>query len=268
MMKQIIIALFIGIACPVLLTAQVGINTMNPVGMFHIDSQSNTSGSSNTTDDIVVDANGNMGIGTTTPTAKLELKSTGTAATPVPAIKIVDGAQARGKLLRTQDDEGTALWTIIPVPQVQSNLMVSSIQPYPLNSTATSFLKTGAYIDLPVGKWEVKVSMRVNVADATKFNIGDWVLIRTTFVDDVASDPSTSYSADLGDTKYISGLHHGQNIVLVGSVFINNTSGATKRYVYAVGNFTVSNTSAMDGNIDTLGVDNEESFIVATPAYL
>ncbi|ANF49107.1 hypothetical protein A0O34_00405 [Chryseobacterium glaciei] len=62
---------------------QIGINTANPQGAFHIDGQKNNpaTGVPNTTeqsDDYVVTANGNVGIGLTNPTAKLEVNS-GTA---------------------------------------------------------------------------------------------------------------------------------------------------------------------------------------------
>lgn len=47
-----------------LCTSQVGINTENPIGIFHIDAQSDTQSSGmNVSDDVVVDLNGNVSIG-------------------------------------------------------------------------------------------------------------------------------------------------------------------------------------------------------------
>ncbi len=68
---------------------KTGINTMagnNPSGVFHVDGQANTpsnttTNSTVTTDDVIVDTSGNMGIGTIAPKAKLDVQaSTGTSA--------------------------------------------------------------------------------------------------------------------------------------------------------------------------------------------
>ncbi|MCS3532979.1 hypothetical protein [Chryseobacterium sp. JUb7] len=60
--------------------AQVGINTSNPQGIFHVDgAKDNNSAGAPTAaqqlNDLVVTNAGNVGIGTTTPTAKLEINS-------------------------------------------------------------------------------------------------------------------------------------------------------------------------------------------------
>jgi hypothetical protein len=66
----------------VLSKAQVGINTANPLQTFHIDPQKNTSttGSTvnNVADDFVVTDRGNVGIGTTNPSTKLQVVGDGT----------------------------------------------------------------------------------------------------------------------------------------------------------------------------------------------
>lgn len=62
--------------------SQVGINTTNPLQTFHVDPLKNTTGSgssvSNTSDDFVVTAQGNVGIGTTAPNTKLQIVGDGT----------------------------------------------------------------------------------------------------------------------------------------------------------------------------------------------
>ncbi|GAA4162865.1 hypothetical protein GCM10022217_31070 [Chryseobacterium ginsenosidimutans] len=60
--------------------AQVGVNTTNPQGVFHVDgAKDNNSGGTPTTtqqlNDFVVTSTGNVGIGTTTPSAKIEINS-------------------------------------------------------------------------------------------------------------------------------------------------------------------------------------------------
>ncbi|MEN9918584.1 MAG: hypothetical protein RL662_1020 [Bacteroidota bacterium] len=57
--------------------AQVGINTTNPQGIFHIDTKGDTDNlGNNSIDDIVINATGNMGIGTLTPQDKVDVKGT------------------------------------------------------------------------------------------------------------------------------------------------------------------------------------------------
>jgi hypothetical protein len=70
--------------------AQVGINTTQPAGAFHV----------NAGEDVVVGATGNVGIHTTTPQAKLDV---------VGPVQITDGLQAEGSIL-TSDSEGNARW--------------------------------------------------------------------------------------------------------------------------------------------------------------
>lgn len=77
--------------------AQVGINTPNPQGIFNIDGAKDnpTTGSAHTAaqqlNDFTVLASGYVGIGTTAPTQKLEIKTGGTITTPVTGFKLADG---------------------------------------------------------------------------------------------------------------------------------------------------------------------------------
>ncbi|WP_449400952.1 hypothetical protein [Chryseobacterium wanjuense] len=112
--------------------SQVGVNTENPQGIFHVDGgKDNVSTGIPTVDqqsnDFTVSNTGNVGIGTTTPSKKLDINSP-TAG----AIKIVDGTQAAGRLL-ISDSEGIATWqettgtaTIIDSNAGLANTVISS----------------------------------------------------------------------------------------------------------------------------------------------
>lgn len=98
--------------------AQVGINT-NPSSnlILHIDSQNNTTTSSaaSQTDDIVIDNEGRLGIGTTTPDADLTIKG---------SLKISDGTQATGLVLTAKSD-GTTHWVADTLKAVVNKLILS-----------------------------------------------------------------------------------------------------------------------------------------------
>lgn len=87
--------------------AQVGINISQPTGVFHIDPKGNTP--TVTTDDVLVDANGNLGLGTVTPTAKLHLN----VPTGSTALRIVDGNEKIDRVLLS-DAAGNASWGTMP----------------------------------------------------------------------------------------------------------------------------------------------------------
>lgn len=87
------------------LFAQVGINTKNPLGVWHVDPRSDTtSPTSGIADDIVITADGNMGIGTSSPPNKLSIVTTGANT----GLYLPNGASS-GKVL-TSDPQGNAVW--------------------------------------------------------------------------------------------------------------------------------------------------------------
>lgn len=115
-------------------------------GVFHIDPQGDTDGTSNTSDDIVVLANGSVGLGTITPTQTLEINTEGQS------IRIDDGTATKNFML-TSDNNGVGTWK----PKNIGNRIEGSINA--LNQTnglgAASFKYSGAYITIPPGQWEV-----------------------------------------------------------------------------------------------------------------
>lgn len=95
--------------------AQVGINTYNPQGVFHIDGASTlattnpATGSISSTqaiDDVVITGSGDIGLGTISPTAKMEIKTQNEGG----AIKIRDGTQNLGRTL-ISDADGVGTWS-------------------------------------------------------------------------------------------------------------------------------------------------------------
>ncbi|SMC51298.1 hypothetical protein [Chryseobacterium sp. YR221] len=87
----------------------VSFGTATPQAMFHIDGARDNNinaapTSAQQVNDIVVNTSGNIGIGTISPTHKLDIRSATNG-----AVKIVDGTQGANKVL-TSDANGVATW--------------------------------------------------------------------------------------------------------------------------------------------------------------
>lgn len=257
------------------MNAQVGLNTPNPKAMFHLDGKKNneTSGNvspANQADDVVMTANGYVGIGNNTPATSLDIKTTGTSTTPVPGIKIADGAQNENYVL-TSDTDGNGLWKPVRLTVVRGvNGLGINI---PFTSTAGTYIYTGSYIALPPGKWLVTVQQLVNPSGALL--TGDqWMWLRTSFSDDPSlvvggtATPSLDLTSD--GPRLVSGLIQGPTSaitrfsIIQGSLVINNSSGAVKTYRYIAGDNTISGVQA-GTSFDRFGGDWSENIIYAVP---
>lgn len=91
---------------------------------------------------------------TTDATNTLEINSGGTSTAPVSAIKLVDGNQAKGKVL-TSDANGVATWELKGMSIVKGVVPGSSVSYTPVVFGNDQFY-TGCYIDLPPGNWRLE----------------------------------------------------------------------------------------------------------------
>lgn len=199
----------------------VGIYTNTPKGIFHIDNSGAVPG--NTDKDIIVTNNGFMGIGgIMQPQYKLDIENN-RSKTGVGAIIINDGYASKGKTL-ISDAEGLGKWGYLgALPIVRGVIGGTGVN---LTAPNTNWYDTGAYIDLPPGKWQVSVIMLMKSNQSPTTNN---MFVRTTFRPDT----------DIKGAKYISApVYKGisQYSLLNGMVIIHNTSEGIKRYTYWVGN--------------------------------
>ncbi|MGU3374831.1 hypothetical protein [Chryseobacterium sp. M5A1_1a] len=140
--------------------AQVGISTTNPQGAFHVDggkdnSNSNVPSLSEQSNDFIVTSTGNAGIGTTTPSVKLEINSDGTNG----AIKIVDGTQGANKVLMS-DANGVGTWNTLN----SSKATIQGVFPataQTINSNGAGVRGTGVKISLTKGKWIINAGLTI-----------------------------------------------------------------------------------------------------------
>ena len=255
MKKNIIIS--IGLLLSGFSYSQVGINTANPQGIFNIDGGKDnpTTGSAHTNaqqlNDFTVTAAGNVGIGKIAPSTKLHITTGGTATTPNPSgFRLEDGNQNTNFVL-TSDTNGEGTWKPVGVTRIEG-ILGAGID-VPLVTTGGVYHKTGSYIDLPSGKWEVKVTMLMPVGGVLTdpdsgggtMTIYDWVWLKTTFSTvNATTIVGSQISSDIEGASLVSNLFFGPKslssdpkfIMMNGSIFINNTSTASKRYYYYAGN--------------------------------
>ena len=118
--------LSIGLLCGLFTAAQaqtgvIGINTLNPQGVLHIDGASSlettnpSSGSISATqaaDDVLIDASGRIGIGLLEPETQIDILPSTTAGS---LLRIADGTEGAGKYLFSADDYGTGTWALTAV---------------------------------------------------------------------------------------------------------------------------------------------------------
>ncbi|WP_394674158.1 hypothetical protein [uncultured Chryseobacterium sp.] len=131
--------LTLAVAIPVTAFSQVGINTTNPQGTFHIDGGKNNPSTGmpsaiQQSDDVTVTASGFVGLGTVSPAVKLDINN----GTSNGAVKIADGTQGSGKVL-TSDANGIATWQSIPAWAVTGN---SGTDATAINALGTKFIGT------------------------------------------------------------------------------------------------------------------------------
>jgi len=251
---------------------QVGINTANPMGTFHVDGGKNnpSSGSpslTQSTDDFIVTQSGNVGLGSISPSVKLEISTTGTPTTPVPGIMITDGLQGKNKVL-TSDENGVGIW------KRQSLELVVGIMGNGYNLPFFfdyNYHHTGSSIELPPGKWLVTVNLLSVNNPNSVLDEDDYIWFRSTFSD---SQTFTDKSQDIeGNADKISGMLQGpvptgslKYNIANGQLIINNKSGINKKYWLIVGNAEVIGNPTASNYLDRLGGSNwGENIISAVP---
>lgn len=253
--------LLAGISLGILTYAQqgrVGINTTEPQGTFHVNSGSKTAD----TDDVMVSDGGFLGIGTTTPTQKLDIRTGGTQSNPVTGFKLVDGNE-KDKRVLTSDANGVGTWKDSGELRIPITSLAGTPDPRYSHDKGTHicgniadeyYHYTKFYIDLPPGKWAVNVAMLMGQnggnAATTPNNTSIWV--RSTFregeVNGHAPLPTQPYYYQhlvvppyMEGNYLVSGSLGGAATygIAQGTVVINNRHNRTMRYYYMAGSPTI-----------------------------
>ncbi|NDW09937.1 hypothetical protein, partial [Dysgonomonas sp. 520] len=150
---SLILLIFLAVTA---LKAQVGVNTENPQGIFHIDGKRDTNGNTNVADDVVVDTLGRIGVGTNNPQTKVDIRTT----TKGSGFRLQDGSQQTGKVLTAMDNTGRAEWQEIGVRiTAPSGTFTREGIDIPEFGGHSPLRDTGARLTIPPGKWFVMVSL-------------------------------------------------------------------------------------------------------------
>lgn len=204
--------------------AQVGINTANPKGTFHVDAgKDNPPAPDNPSvpqqlNDVIVTASGNVGIGTITPGTKLHINNT-TAG----AIRITDGSEAAGRVL-TSNDNGVGTWT---APGVYRSTVLGNysgaILATPNGASTggdgqTKPVNSGVTIFLPEGKWAVSAGISFDNIGTTIPSFWQHAYLSTNSTS-VASNPDFVQLGPSGLNTAYAGVILGNSVNFDGTRF-------------------------------------------------
>lgn len=133
--------------------SQIGINTSFPQQIFHVDGAGDNTSTNPTTaqqlNDVVITAEGNLGIGTTSPTVKVDITNKPTST--VSALRIEDTSGSLANKVLESDANGIASWTQQPASINQTFIAVPAQKFY---YAARSLLQTKEAIKIPTaGKY-------------------------------------------------------------------------------------------------------------------
>lgn len=156
--------------------AQVGINTKNPQGIFHIDSKANTIGTANFSDDIIVDSQGNLGIGTLSPKTKLDIQG---------SLSITNSGE-NDRYILTSDNTGIGTWRSNPVSRINrisickasgtiKSILVTSFTP--LTSPLTFSKNELNLVATPDGGILIKAGLYLIIVDFDLVNANEYAQI-------------------------------------------------------------------------------------------
>jgi hypothetical protein len=125
----------------------IGINMDNPQGVFQLDGRSSAASIdlvtdppvftiAQQTDDVLITEDGQMGIGTTSPSTRLDIRTQGQSG--VIPLRIMDGSQGSGKVL-VSDAQGVATWQTWTPP------VVANDEVYPIRILSQQDFYIGTY---------------------------------------------------------------------------------------------------------------------------
>lgn len=186
--------------------AQIGVQTENPLAVLHVDPlrDTNSTGTSNTSDDVVITSAGNVGIGTVAPAAKLDIRGT---------FRLRDGNQALNKVL-VSDASGNAQWSDRPKLEVIEVNNINTLLSGKTFTTTPTY--SGISITLPKGAWQVMFQVTCNASNNVYWDF---------------CTSGTTYS--LTDAVNRRAMSSARTPVSVNAIYFINQTVTTTYYIWA-----------------------------------
>ncbi|WP_415328218.1 hypothetical protein [Chryseobacterium sp. MMS23-Vi53] len=179
--------------------AQVGVNTTNPQGVFHVDGAKDNNATGSPTaaqqlNDLVVTSAGNVGVGTTVPTAKMEINS-GTAntsglkltnltsASPISAGQTI-GVDASGNVVTLPNPTAVGVTTA----EVASTTITATSDFDVNDSSDTMVTGTSQTVNIPTGGKALFINFMLGIDFTTTTGTGAGYFRAMLFIDGVATN--------------------------------------------------------------------------------
>lgn len=223
--------------------------------------RTSAAGAADATVKLLVDPAGNVGIGTTTPTTKLQI----VAPSPGTGFTLQDGSQGLGKVLAS-NTSGNAEWVnnVSTTPTVIGTN--GTLPETPL--TANSYL--GRNITLPIGKWIITIGQlfsNLNQLAGYTTNVqGEGAWIRIGFgssATDIALPPSVTYITQAANISVNASYTPGNYAFGQGSILVNVTAPTTL-FLWTL-NCDFSPQSSANSSKIKISFTASENFLYASP---
>jgi len=206
---------------------QVGINVPIPLETLQIDGSKNNPigvkpSVDQAKDDFVITKEGNVGLGTFEPKAKLDVEG---------KMRVVDGNEGKSKVM-TSDAVGNLNWLSIPyiVPTVLGEFE-TGIAKSDKSNTSITYIHSKGYITLSKGRWIVNAGLTLHMSIA---NQNHWLQAILSSNNTGKAQIGFSFPGNAGNnTAYASRMKNsGANYSLLsGSSVVDVTADSVKIYL-------------------------------------
>lgn len=204
--------------------------------------------------------NGNVGIGTITPSAKISIETGGTHENPITGLRLVDGNQGAKKVL-TSDVNGVATWNSFGVATPILGTFTWAGGP---NINNTNWNST-AYLVLPPGLYTIEAKLHI-IFDGSPTE-DDFVRIYISDKNIGMNNDNPDDTAILGTSRIIGLAYNNHSETEISILYYNSTNENVTLYLNFQSDLaTIHRSNYQPGNeTEFLGVKLIENYFYGVP---